>query len=169
MHSHEEAWAEEISIELRQRLTEVIIPSSAWVGAWDPVDLKDMLCMSLVEPGPWSKLTLLFLDCSSLVSAFPPLKSFITLTYSRASIVFRLRSQKRLRPKWILFCQESHFWFPSSGEVPRRHLSAYTLVKGHDDLPLCVYRFGLCKLSVIYCACVCLIAQLCPTLRSHGL
>ena len=59
--------------------------------------LKDeLLRISFKKSGPCPKTALLFLDCSSLVSAFPPLRSLITETCSRASIVARLISQNGL-------------------------------------------------------------------------
>ena len=51
------------------------LPSAIWMGALGPAEeLKDiLLCIFLEEdPGPFPKAALLFLDCSSLVSASPP-------------------------------------------------------------------------------------------------
>lgn len=50
--------------------------SFTWVGVLDPIEeLKDVLFYVFLEgePGPYPIAVLLFGDCSSLVSAFPPL------------------------------------------------------------------------------------------------
>ena len=66
-------------------------------------------------------LSLLFLlllhDNSCLfLHSFVLLRSLITETCPRTSIVGRLRSQNGLGQKWLLFCQESHTWFSFSGD-----------------------------------------------------
>ena len=43
---------------------------------------------------------------SLFLCSFVSLRSLITEIYPRASTVTRLRSQKWLRPKWLLLCQE---------------------------------------------------------------
>ena len=80
-----------------------------WVGTLLPAEHKDILLyISLEEPGPCPKAVLLFLDCSSLVSAFPPSRSLITETCSRASIAARLRSEDGLGAslvaQWLRIC-----------------------------------------------------------------
>ena len=63
-----------------------------------------------------SLLLLLVLPDNSplFLHSFVPLRSLITETFPRASLVPRLRSQNGLGQKWLLFCQESHAWFSFS-------------------------------------------------------
>ena len=65
-----------------------------------PAELKDcirFLCISLEEELRLLFIAeLLFLDCFSFVPAFPYLRSLITESCSRSSIVARLRSQNDL-------------------------------------------------------------------------
>ena len=56
--------------------------SFTWVGVLDPIEeLKDVLFYVFLEgePGPCPIAVLLFGDCSSLVSAFPPLHNYFSL------------------------------------------------------------------------------------------
>ena len=76
-----------------------------------------------IEPGVFTTdmlsllLLLLLPDNSPLfLHYFVTLRSLITETCSRARIMARLRSENGFRPKWLLFCQESHAWFSFSGD-----------------------------------------------------
>ena len=106
MHIHEQAWSEENSSQnwgqgqqspsfswLKSLRVNIIIPSSTWLGAFVPAELKDcirLLCLSQEEE----------LFCAELLihDSFPllPLRSVITETCSRASVVARLRLQNGL-------------------------------------------------------------------------
>ena len=59
-----------------------------------------------------------YFSCLIVSAFFVLLRSLITKTCSRASIVARLRSQNGLGQKWLL-CQESHVWFSFSGDLYR--------------------------------------------------
>ena len=69
-------------------------------------DSKVLLGIFVEEPGPCPKATLSFLGCTSLVSAFSPLRSLIVEGCLRASIVARLRTQTGLGQKRILISRK---------------------------------------------------------------
>ena len=95
---------------------------SNWVGAFVPAELKDVYYVyPLRNQDPAPKDALLFLDCSSLVSAFLSLRLLITETCSRGSVVARLRSQNGLGQNGFS-CQESHSWFSFSGDLLTMYL-----------------------------------------------
>ena len=128
------------SIELGQRSTEfklylievrrvnTIIPSSTWVGAIVPAELKDMY--QIVMYIPWGgtgslfhSLSCCFLtDSPLLLHSFVPLRgtlrSLIMENCSRVCTVARFRSQNGLGPKCHLLCQENYAWFSFSRDPP---------------------------------------------------
>ena len=64
----------------------------------------------------WFSMHYYLTALSLFLCSFVSLRSLITEIYPRASIVTRLRSQKWLRPKWLLLCQKRYSWFSFFGD-----------------------------------------------------
>lgn len=64
----------------------------------------------------WFSLHYYLTALSLFLCSFVSLRSLITEIYPRASIVTRLRSQKWLRPKWLLLRQKRYSWFSFFGD-----------------------------------------------------
>ncbi|CAI9172839.1 unnamed protein product [Rangifer tarandus platyrhynchus] len=87
----------------------LIIPSSTWVRALVPAELRDhiRLCTSLEEELGFCFITAPLFDCLFSVLSSVPLKALIPGTCSRVSIVARLRSQNGLSQNELSYVKKA--------------------------------------------------------------